>query len=84
MYPVVKCIAVCPTGALYEKDNTDEIFAAIADPDKYVDCSDSTGKHWQADRYCVQVNWEKNLLGYPDLWLPDEEGKMVAELRQVL
>ena len=31
-----QCIAVCPTGALYEKDNTDEIFAAIADPDKYV------------------------------------------------
>ncbi|MBQ7581291.1 MAG: iron hydrogenase small subunit [Lachnospiraceae bacterium] len=31
-----QCIAACPTGALYEKDNTDEVFAAIADPDKYV------------------------------------------------
>ena len=31
-----QCIAVCPTGALYEKDYTDDVFAAIADPDKYV------------------------------------------------
>ena len=31
-----QCIAVCPTGALYEKDSTSEVFDAIADPDKYV------------------------------------------------
>ena len=31
-----QCIAVCPTGALSEKDNTPEVFAAIADPEKYV------------------------------------------------
>ena len=31
-----QCIAVCPTGALAEKDYTDDVFAAIADPDKYV------------------------------------------------
>lgn len=31
-----QCIAVCPTGALQEKDNTKEVLAAIADPDKYV------------------------------------------------
>ncbi len=31
-----QCIAVCPVGALYEKDNTDKVFAAIADPDKFV------------------------------------------------
>ena len=31
-----QCIAVCPTGALYEKSNIDDIFAAIADPEKYV------------------------------------------------
>lgn len=31
-----QCIAVCPTGALLEKDYTDEVFAALADPDKYV------------------------------------------------
>ena len=30
-----QCIAVCPTGALCEKDNTEEVFAAIADPEKY-------------------------------------------------
>jgi NADP-reducing hydrogenase subunit HndD len=31
-----QCIAVCPTGALAEKDYTAEVFAAINDPDKYV------------------------------------------------
>ena len=31
-----QCIAVCPTGALYEKDYTDEVFAALNDPEKYV------------------------------------------------
>jgi NADP-reducing hydrogenase subunit HndD len=31
-----QCIAVCPTGALTEKDYTDDVFAALADPDKYV------------------------------------------------
>ena len=31
-----QCIAVCPTGALYEKEYIDDVFAAIADPTKYV------------------------------------------------
>lgn len=31
-----QCIAVCPTGALTEKDCTGEVFAAIADPGKHV------------------------------------------------
>ena len=31
-----QCIAVCPTGAIYEKDYTTEVFEAIADPEKYV------------------------------------------------
>lgn len=31
-----QCIAVCPVGALYEKDYTDEVFKAIADPSKHV------------------------------------------------
>lgn len=31
-----QCIAVCPVGALYEKDYTDEIFDLIADPTKHV------------------------------------------------
>ncbi|MCC8152175.1 MAG: [FeFe] hydrogenase, group A [Lachnospiraceae bacterium] len=31
-----QCIAACPTGAIYEKDNTTEVFDAIADPEKFV------------------------------------------------
>ncbi|MDR0992639.1 MAG: [FeFe] hydrogenase, group A [Ruminococcus sp.] len=31
-----QCIAVCPVGAVTEKDCTKEVFAALADPDKYV------------------------------------------------
>ncbi len=31
-----QCIAACPVGALYEKDDTAEVFAALADPAKHV------------------------------------------------
>lgn len=31
-----QCIAVCPTGALAEKDSTEEVWNAIADPEKHV------------------------------------------------
>ena len=31
-----QCITACPVGALAEKDNTAEVYAALADPDKYV------------------------------------------------
>ena len=31
-----QCIAVCPTGALSEKDYTEEVFAVLADPTKHV------------------------------------------------
>ncbi|MCH5206830.1 MAG: iron hydrogenase small subunit [Oscillospiraceae bacterium] len=31
-----QCIVACPTGALAEKDDTDKVFEAIADPDKIV------------------------------------------------
>ncbi|MEG2513211.1 MAG: NADH-dependent [FeFe] hydrogenase, group A6 [Acetivibrio sp.] len=31
-----QCIAVCPVGAIYEKDYTEEVFAAIANPEKHV------------------------------------------------
>ncbi len=31
-----QCIVACPTGALTEKDHTDEVWAALADPDKHV------------------------------------------------
>lgn len=31
-----QCITACPVGALYEKDSTQAVWDAIADPDKYV------------------------------------------------
>ncbi|MEG2813825.1 MAG: NADH-dependent [FeFe] hydrogenase, group A6 [Oscillospiraceae bacterium] len=31
-----QCIVACPTGALYEKDDTQKVFDAIADPSKHV------------------------------------------------
>ena len=31
-----QCIVACPTGALYERDDTDDVFDALADPDKKV------------------------------------------------
>ena len=31
-----QCVAVCPVGALTEKDSTAEVYAAIADPSKFV------------------------------------------------
>lgn len=31
-----QCIAACPVGALREKDNTDDVWEALADPDKHV------------------------------------------------
>ena len=31
-----QCIVVCPTGAIYEKDETDKVWAALSDPAKHV------------------------------------------------
>ena len=31
-----QCIVNCPVGALYERDDTDKVFAALADPKKHV------------------------------------------------
>ena len=31
-----QCIVACPVGALYERDDTDKVFDAIADPSKHV------------------------------------------------
>ena len=31
-----QCVTACPTGALQERDDTEKVWAALADPDKYV------------------------------------------------
>ena len=31
-----QCIVACPVGALYERDDTDKVFEALANPDKHV------------------------------------------------
>lgn len=31
-----QCVLVCPTGALYERDQIEEVWAALADPNKHV------------------------------------------------
>ena len=66
-----QCIAVCPTGALREKDYIDEVLEAVADPEKYV---------------CVQTAPSVRAalgeeFGYP--MGTDVEGKMAAALRRI-
>jgi NADP-reducing hydrogenase subunit HndD len=66
-----QCIAVCPTGALYEKDSTQEIIDAIADPDKYVIVQTAPS---------VRAGLGEEF-GYP--MGTDVEGKMAAALRRI-
>lgn len=66
-----QCIAVCPTGALYEKDATGEVFRAIADPEKYVVVQTAP-----AVRAALGEEF-----GYPVG--TDSEGKMAAALRRL-
>ncbi len=66
-----QCIAVCPTGALYEKDAVSDVFAAIADPDKYVVVQTAP-----AVRAALGEEF-----GYP-MGTP-VEGKMAAALRRL-
>ena len=66
-----QCIAACPTGALYEKDATDEVFAAIADPDKYVVVQTAP-----AVRAAIAEEFG-NPIG------TNGEGKMIAALRRL-
>lgn len=66
-----QCIAVCPTGALSEKDYIDDVLAAIDDPEKVV---------------CVQTAPAVRAalgeeFGYP--MGTDVEGKMAAALRRI-
>ncbi len=66
-----QCIAVCPTGALYEKDYTDQILEAIADPEKYVVVQTAPS---------VRAGLGEEF-GYP--MGTDVEGKMAAALRRI-
>lgn len=66
-----QCIAVCPTGALYEKDSTRDVFEVLADPDKYVVVQTAP-----AVRAALGEEF-----GYPIG--TDVEGKMAAALRRL-
>ena len=66
-----QCIAVCPTGALSEKDGTEDVLAAIADPSKHV---------------VVQTAPAVRAALGEEFGLPigtDVEGKMAAALRRL-
>ena len=66
-----QCIAVCPVGALYEKDSTAEVWDAIADPDKFVIVQAAP-----AVRAALGESF-----GYPVG--TDVEGKLAASLRRL-
>ena len=66
-----QCIAVCPTGALAEKDSTAEVLAAIADPSKHVIVQTAPA---------VRAGLGE-CFGYPIG--TDVEGKMAAALRRL-
>ena len=66
-----QCTAVCPTGALVVKSETDKVFEALADPDKYV---------------VVQTAPAVRAALGEDFGMPigtNVEGKMVAALRRL-
>ena len=66
-----QCINVCPTGALTEKDDTDKVWAALADPSKHV---------------VVQTAPAVRAALGEEFGLPigtNVEGKMVAALRRL-
>ncbi|MCC8029114.1 MAG: [FeFe] hydrogenase, group A [Lachnospiraceae bacterium] len=66
-----QCIAACPVGAIYEKDNTADVFAALADPDKYVIVQTAPA---------VRAGLAE-AFGYPIG--TDTEGKLAAALRRL-
>ncbi len=65
-----QCINACPTGALYEKDYTEQVIEAINDPDKYVVIQTAPS---------VRAGLGEEF-GYP--MGTDVEGKMAAALRR--
>ena len=66
-----QCIAVCPTGALHEKEYIDDILDAIADPSKHVVVQTAPS---------VRAGLGEEF-GYPIG--TDVEGKMAAALRRI-
>lgn len=66
-----QCIAVCPTGALREKDNIEDVLSAIADPSKHVIVQ-------PAPSVRAALGEE---FGYPIG--TDVEGKLAAALRRI-
>ncbi|TCS79175.1 NADH-dependent [FeFe] hydrogenase, group A6 [Muricomes intestini] len=66
-----QCITACPTGALYEKDFTDDVLAAIADKSKHVIVQ-------PAPSVRAALGEE---FGYP--MGTDVEGKMASALRRI-
>ncbi len=66
-----QCTAVCPTGALVEKDDTDKLWAAIADPEKHVVVAPAPSVRVQLGEYF-------------DLPIgTNVEGKMIAAIRRL-
>lgn len=66
-----QCTAVCPTGALTEKDDTDKIWAALADPEKTVIVQTAPSIRATLGE-CFDMPIGSNV-----------EGKMVAALRRM-
>ena len=66
-----QCIVACPTGALQEKDSTDDVWAALSDPTKTVIVETAPA---------VRAGLGESF-GYP--MGTDVEGKMVAALRRL-
>lgn len=66
-----QCVAVCPTGALVEKDDTDKVWAAIADPNKHVVVGPAPSVRAQLGE-CFGMPIGTNV-----------EGKMIAALRRL-
>lgn len=66
-----QCIVACPTGALHERDDTDKVFAALADPEKKVFICTAPSVRAQIGE----------CFGYEPG--TDCEGKMVAALRRL-
>ena len=66
-----QCIAVCPTGALAEKDNTTDVFAALADNTKHVIVETAPAvRAALGEEFGMEIG-------------TDVEGKMVAALRRL-